>query len=229
MAATAIPREELSMHKPNNLLEMDVREQLDWDPVLDDTRIVVKADAGKVTLTGAVETFDDVELASMDTRAVGGVKEVDNELMVGFTGAAIADVDIAAECLKALNGDRLVPHGSVTPTVIDGFVTLTGEVRNHFQGKAAAHAVGRIPGVLGVSNDITLTDQPIPTDVADRINKAFKRNAILDDSLIKVSNVGHTIYLDGIVGSWNAMDAALDCAWGAPGVQEVVNRLTIED
>jgi hypothetical protein len=33
------------MHKPNMLLESDVREELDWDPQLDDTRIVVSAEA----------------------------------------------------------------------------------------------------------------------------------------------------------------------------------------
>lgn len=216
------------MHKPNNLLETDVRDQLDWDPVLDDTRIVVKADDGKVILTGAVGTYNDVELASDDAWAVGGVKELDNELMVGFTGATIADLDIEAACVTALDADRMVPQGSVTPAVLDGWVTLTGEVRNHFQRQAAVHAVGRIAGVLGVNNDITLSSRPIPSDVAERINKAFKRNAIIDDSLITVSNVGHTIYLDGTVGSWTAMDQAVDTAWSAPGVQEVVNRLKLD-
>ena len=215
------------MHKPNNLLEMDVKDQLDWDPVLDDTRIVVKADDGKVTLTGAVVTYNDLDLAAEDVWSVGGVKEVDNELMVGFTGATIADLDIESACVTALDADRIVPHGSVTPTVLDGWVTLTGEVRNHFQRQAAVHAVGRIPGVLGVNNDITLSKEPIPSDVADRINKAFKRNAIIDDSLITVTNVDHTIYLDGTVGSWTAMDQAVDTAWSAPGVQEVINRLTM--
>jgi osmotically-inducible protein OsmY len=216
------------MHKPNNLLERDVRDQLDWDPGLDGTRIVVKADDAKVILTGAVETYIDIELASVDAWAVGGVKEVDNQLMVGFTGAARADLDVEADCVKALDRDRMVPHGSVTPSVLDGWVTLTGEVRHHFQRQAAVHAVGRVPGVLGVNNKITLTDEPIPSDVAERINKAFKRNAILDDSMITVSNAGPTIYLDGVVGSWTAMDQAVHTAWSAPGVQEVINRLTID-
>jgi BON domain len=48
------------MHKPNVLLESDVREQLDWDPMLDDSRVVVKGDDGTVTLSGVVETFPEV-------------------------------------------------------------------------------------------------------------------------------------------------------------------------
>jgi len=215
------------MHKPNFLLEEDVRESLDWDPMLDDSRVVVTADDGRVILSGAVATFGEVERAAMDVHGVDGVKALDNELMVGLIGAAIADSDIAAAGAAALDDDRLVPKGSVHATVDDGYVTLTGEVRRHFQRRAAEHTVGRVAGVRGVTNLVTLTEEPIPSDVAARINKAFERNAILDSSLIKVSNEGHTIYLDGTADSWAAMDAAVDTAWDAPGVTEVVNRLIL--
>ena len=215
------------MHKPNNLLERDVREQLDWDPILDDTRITVKADDGRVILNGAVPTYSEVELAAEDAWDVGGVKAVDNELLVGLTGAAIADFDIATHCATALDADKFVPHGAVRATVLDGWVTLNGEVRRHYQRKAAEYAVGRVAGVLGVTDRITLSAEPVPADVADRINRAFDRNAIIDGSLIEVSNVGHTIYLDGTTTTWRAMNEAVDTAWAAPGVTDVVNRLVI--
>jgi osmotically-inducible protein OsmY len=114
------------MHKPDNLLEWDVKEQLDW---VDDTRITVKADDGRIILNGAVATYAEVELAAEDARDVGGVKAVDNDLQVGFTGAAIADLDIASACGAALDAEKFVPHGAVTATVVDGWVTLSGEVR----------------------------------------------------------------------------------------------------
>ena len=170
-----------------------------------------------------------MELAARDARYAMGVKAIDNQLVVGLVGDAIADLDVAAAAREALDHDRMVPHGSVQVSVADGWVTLTGEVRHHFQRQAAHHAVGRVPGVLGVTNGITLTDEPIPPDVAARIEKAFKRNAIIDDSVIQVTNRGHTIYLDGVVNSWDAMDTALDTAWSAPGVNEVVNNLTLID
>jgi osmotically-inducible protein OsmY len=215
------------MHRPNNLVESDVREALDYDPQLDDSRIVVKADAGLVTLRGAVNTFPEVELAAQDARDAMGVKAIDNQLVVGLVGDAIADFDVATTAREALDRDQRVPHGSVQVNVKDGWATLTGEVRHHFQRQEAHHAVGRVPGVLGVIDGITLTDEPIPTDVVARIEKAFKRNAIIDDSVIQVANRDHTIYLDGVVNSWDAMDTALDTAWSAPGVNEVVNNLTL--
>jgi len=215
------------MHKPNNLLQLDVEAEFDWDPVLDESRIVVNADDGRVTLTGTVPTYYDATLASEDAWTVGGVRDVDNELLVGLVGEAIADVDITAACAAALDADRFVPQGSVTAVATDGWVELSGQVRRHYQRQAAEHAVRRVDGVLGITDKIDLSSEPIPSDVADRINKAFRRNAIIDDSMIDVTNTDHTIYLDGTAGSYTARQAAEDTAWDAPGVTDVVDRLVI--
>jgi len=80
---------------------------------------------------------------------------------------------------------------------------------------------------ITVTNKVEITTDPIPSDVADRIAGAFRRDAIIDDSLITVTNSGHTVYLDGTTGSWYAMDEAVDTAWQAPGVTDVVNRLVV--
>jgi hypothetical protein len=70
------------MHKPNLLLESDVQEELDWDPQVDRSRIVVKADDGRVTLSGSVPTYVQMLRAADDARVVGGVSEVDNGLLL---------------------------------------------------------------------------------------------------------------------------------------------------
>lgn len=215
------------MHKPNKLLELDVENQLEWDPRVDPTRIGVSANDGNVTLTGTVPSLYQATRAGEDARLVGGVKMLDNQLLVGALGSAITDAEIAAQSIDALNGDSFVPKGSVTVDVREGWVTLGGEVRHHYERQAAQHAVGKVDGVLGVDNTIALTDAPIPTDIADRITKAFQRSAIINDSLIEVSNVGHTVYLDGKADSWVARQAAEDTAWNAPGVNLVVDRLEV--
>jgi osmotically-inducible protein OsmY len=217
----------LMMHKPNMLLKDDVTEELEWDPQVDNTRIVVAADNGRVTLSGSVPSYFERDRAEADAALVGGVKAIDNQLVVGLVGDAITDDTIMENAIAALDADRLVPHGSVTPGVLEGWVTLIGEVRHHYQRQAAERATGRVDGVLGIENQITLTSSPIPSDVADRISKAFQRNAIFDDSQIKVSNIGDTIYLDGTAGSWLARQKAEDAAWQAPGVNEVVDRLGV--
>ncbi len=215
------------MHKPNNILEHDVKSELEWDPLLVSDQIVVKADDGQVTLSGAVPTYYDWTLASEDALSVGGVKFVDNELMVGLVGESIADADVAIACAAALDADRLVPTGAVAAQVVDGWLTLTGTVRHHYQREAAKRAVSKVDGVRGVTDYIVISGDPIPSDVAARINDAFRRNALIDDSLIEVTSSGHTIYLDGTTGSWASRAEAEETAWEAPGVSEVVNRLVV--
>jgi osmotically-inducible protein OsmY len=215
------------MHKLNKLLKLDVEDQLAWDPQVDTTRIVVSTDEGKVTLTGTVPRLYQVTRAGEDAMLVGGVKVLDNQLLVGRLGDVITDAEIAAASAEALNGDSFVPKGSVTVDVRSGWVTLGGDARHHYQRLAAEHAVRKVDGVLGIDNGIALTDTPIPGDVAARIKNAFQRAAIINDSLIEVSNVGHTVYLDGKADSWVARQAAEETAWNAPGVNMVIDRLEV--
>ena len=215
------------MNKPNNLLRDDVRDQLDYDPLLDPDRIVVKADAGTVTLSGAVDTYDELTLAEQDTWDVGGVHEVKNELLVGLVGEAIEDEVVAKNCANALDAAKGVPAGSVTVTVDRGWVTLSGRVRRHFQRLAAKMAVGHVDGVVGITNNIAINPEPIPSDVAERITKALERSALVGDSHIEVTNVGTTIYLDGSTSSYAARQTAEDVAWDAPGVTDVFDRTVI--
>jgi osmotically-inducible protein OsmY len=175
-----------------------------------------------VKLFARSEVAGDLVGASGLRMGPGGREPTDG----GLVGEAIADADIAADCVAALDRDRFVPD-SVNVGVTDGWITLSGEVRHHIERRAAEHAVRRVDGVLGVTDNIVLTSDPIPRDVTDRINRALRRNALIDDSLIEVTSMDHTIYLEGTVASWAAMDRAVDTAWEASGVGDVVNRLVI--
>jgi osmotically-inducible protein OsmY len=215
------------VRKPNNLLEKDVADELSWDPWLDDSQISVKVDDGRVTLTGAVPTYADLLTASDDAWGVSGVTSLDNELLVGPIGESLVDGDLAARSVEALDADRFVPKGAVRVEVVDGWVTLSGRVRRHFQRQAAKFAVQRVSGVRGITDSITISSDPILSDVAARITNALARKAVLDDSVIKVTNSDSTIYLDGTTDSYAAMQTAEDTAWAAPGVTDVVDRLVV--
>jgi osmotically-inducible protein OsmY len=45
------------MQKPNDFLEHDVRDELDWDASLDGSRITVEASDDHVLLPGAVQKY----------------------------------------------------------------------------------------------------------------------------------------------------------------------------
>ena len=215
------------MKKPDFLVGDDVREELLSDPALDQSRIFLKTHGGVVTLTGTVPTYPEVLRASEDAWKVSGVTGVNNELLVGLEGTVIADAEVAEDARAALDRDRLVPRGAVDVDVVDGWLTLSGHVRNHAQRIAAKLAVGRVNGVLGITDDVAISADPIPSDIADRISKAIGRKAVLEDSAIEVSNTGHTVYLDGTTRSSAAKREAEQTAWDAPGVADVVDRITI--
>ena len=215
------------MEKPDDVLERDVRDELDWDPAIDDSKVTVGAQGGKVMLTGSVANFHERSVATDDAWRVSGVKSVENDIVVGGPPAPVADQSLSTTCRQALDHDSMVPNGAVTPKVQDGWVTLTGRVRHHFQRQEAKRVVSRVPGVLGITDEVTISGDPIPSDVAYRIDKALRRKALLDGSIITVTNTQSTVYLDGTVDSWAAFEEADDTAWNAPGVTSVVNRLVV--
>jgi osmotically-inducible protein OsmY len=65
-------------------------------------------------------------------------------------------------------------------------------------------------------------------DVKQKIEDAFKRQAVLDAEHIEVKVDRSTVTLKGHVHTWQEHDDAARAAWGAPGVANVENRLTIQ-
>jgi osmotically-inducible protein OsmY len=111
--------------------------------------------------------------------------------------------------------------------VTAGRATLWGEVRRLYQRTAAERAVRRVDGILGVTSNVAVTNDPVPSDVLHRIHKALRRQALLDGSPLQVTNEGHTVFLDGTIKSWRARQVAEKAASAAPGVREVMNRLSV--
>src|SRR5271170_8109469 len=51
--------------------------------------------------------------------------------------SVITDEDVAADCVVSLDIDKVVPRGAVQVAVMNGWITLSGEIRHHFQRSAA--------------------------------------------------------------------------------------------
>jgi osmotically-inducible protein OsmY len=119
----------------------------------------VSADEGIVTLRGTVESFGQRRAATEDTRKVDGVCEVDDQLKVNLLGGDRRDDDeIRGAALQILIWDTEVPSDVVDVKVEDGGVTLKGDVSYQFQSDAAYDDVATLYGVVGVSNEIRVTN-----------------------------------------------------------------------
>ena len=118
-------------------------------------------------------------------------------------------------------------EGDIQVTVAQGWVTLKGTADWEYQRNASRDAVCFMPGVKGVSNDITLKPTAKPTAVKDQIEKALVRNAELDAGTVKVAANGGAVTLSGSVRSWNEKDQAGSAAWNAPGVKSERNDIEV--
>jgi osmotically-inducible protein OsmY len=209
-------------------LELDVNEELFWDPKIDSAAVAVSADDGEVTLRGTVGSFRQKREARKAAERVWGVIDVNNELKVRIlTEQRREDADLRGDVLQALMLDSLVPT-TIDAKVEYGYVTLTGNADWQYQRDEAEFIAGNIIGVTGVENDVYLNVlQPSPSDVRESIKKALKRDAKLDAASLSVETVNGTVVLTGTVHSWSERDAAVAAAWAAPGVTAVDDLLTV--
>jgi osmotically-inducible protein OsmY len=214
--------------KNDRELQIDVLDELRWEPGVNATDIGATVKDGVVTLEGTVSSFAEKWAAEKAVKRLPGVKALAVELNVKLPGSSErTDSDIAQAAKNALKWDVLVPYDRIKVTVEKGFLVLEGEVDRDYQRSAAKQAVQYLMGVKGVANEITIKPSVAPTEVKNKIEAAFKRNAILDANQIKVHADGGKVTLSGSVHSWAEREEAENAAWAAPGVSEVKDLIAV--
>ena len=212
----------------NEDLELNVTDELLWDPKLDSAAIAASADDGVVTLRGTVGSFTQKREAKQDAERVYGVETVNNELQVRILDAHRRDdADLRGAVLQAFTLDSLVPS-TIDAKVMDGWVTLTGTANWQFERDEAEFIASNILGVVAVDSEIELVAPgPRAGDVKHSIKKAMERNARLDADGVSVESSNGQVTLKGTVSSWAEHDDAVDAAWAAPGVTRVTDRILV--
>jgi osmotically-inducible protein OsmY len=210
----------------------DIREaveaELIFDPLVEAADITVVNMGGDVALNGTVPTYPQYVHAEIAARRVDGVRTVHNHLEVWLAEADYRDdAMLTTAANNALAAAVTVP-AAVEATAKDGNVTLLGSVSYGYQRRAAEDATAALIGVRNVHNDIEVWNDADPTDVADRIQSALHRHAlIVDDSDVVVDTDGRTVTLTGHVRTWAEHDAAVDAAWMAIGVSQVRDDVVV--
>lgn len=214
--------------KSDSQLQLDIIEELKWEPGIDHEGIGVAVSDGVVTLSGTVRSYSEKLLAENTVRRVKGVRAIAEELDVRYDWQPkTSDPEIARRVCNVLEWDPLIPKDRIQVTVEDGVVRLKGKVDWHYQKDLAFNDASKISGVVRIDNWIDVTPKASASDVRERIEQAFERQADLDAENILVRADGGKVTLSGNVGSWNRRELAERAAWSAPGVTQIEDNLTV--
>jgi osmotically-inducible protein OsmY len=208
-------------------LQQAVLEELEFEPRVNARNVGVVASAGVVTLTGDVSRYSEKTAAVMAAERVHGVTSVADRITVKIPDqSAPDDTQIARSAAAALKLYSSIP-AAVHAEVRDGFITLRGEVEQHYERTDAEEAVRHLPGVRGVSNEIIVKPRIKPHAVEQEISDAFQRNALLDARQITVTVSDGTAHLSGHVQSIAEKHAATAAALNVPGIVAFDNHLKV--
>jgi osmotically-inducible protein OsmY len=220
--------QERTMSKSDTQLKHDIETELLWDPRVNAAKIGVVVYKGTVSLLGAVDTYAQKWAAQDAAKRVFGVRTVVQDLTVRILKEhKRSDSEIAVAVQHALQWDVFTPK-SVSARIDDGAVTLEGSVTWNFERDAAEQAVRNLTGVVAVYNVISLKTHASTTDVKAKVEAALQRQATEDGKPITIDTSGGKVTLTGHASSWQSIEDAANAAWAAPGVTEVVDRVTLQ-
>jgi osmotically-inducible protein OsmY len=215
--------------KTDNRITEDVVAELAWDPAVSVADLSISTEKGRVKLNGTADTYGTRLEAEEAAYRVGGVRFVDNEIVVNPVALGVrSDADVAADVRSALVLDYQVPDDRLYVSVVNGYVTLSGNVDWYYQRDAAEDDAAMILGVQGLSDEIIVNQAGASADaISSGIAQAFARNAELYDDNIEVATDGGYVTLSGTAATWSESDMAEDIAWMSPGVSGVTNKILV--
>ena len=212
--------------RPDGDVKHDVLSELRWEPRVNEAHIGVTVRDGAVALTRHVPSYPDKLAAERAVRRVYGVLALADQIEVRLpTDNKIDDEEVAHRIAHVLEWSSGVPSGDIKAEVSNGFVTLTGEVEQHYQRYNAERQVQGVVGVISVINLIAVRKHASVVDVKREIEEALRRNAEIEASKVDVSVSDGVVTLTGEVDSFHDMDVIEDAAWSTPGVVNVRDNL----
>jgi len=215
--------------KSDQQIQKDVMEEIKWAPFLKPSEIGVAVKNGIVTLSGQVDSYSKKIAAENATKKVAGVKAIAEDIQIGVTSNSNkSDTEIAEAVFNALKWHSGVKENEIKIKVEDGNVRLDGEVEWEFERTYAKKTIENMVGVRSVLNLISVKPKISPWAINQKISAAFHRSATINAGKITTEVTGTTVTLYGTVRSFTEMEDAINAAWNAPGVANVVCRIAVE-
>jgi osmotically-inducible protein OsmY len=223
---------EVARKKPmpsDSELERTVREALQQDARLEAGDIDIRANQGLVVLDGLVDTAYERRVAEQDARNVVGVGWVTNNLFPASDKRE--DSLILDDVAFNLETDYLLDDFDITTNVIDGVVTLSGEVHSAFEKLHATELASKVRGVKSVVNLIKVPrsvwkdDATLTREVQNRIKWNAVTRSVAYRINVTVNNGVATLV--GDVDTWAERSEAGRVVLKTTGIWKLDNRLAV--
>jgi osmotically-inducible protein OsmY len=142
-----------------------------------------------------------------------------------------SDVEITQDVSAELQWDPGLDDAAIIVSVVDGVVTLTGEVSSYRQKWDAEQAAKRIAGVKAINEDLKVRVpgqlQRTDSEIARAASNALMWNVRVPFSQIRVLVEQGYLTLQGNVEGQYQKQAAFDAVRSLPGVKRVVNAIAV--
>ncbi|MDX2029064.1 MAG: BON domain-containing protein [Blastocatellia bacterium] len=215
--------------KPDEEIKGAVEFQLGWDSRIDQNEIGVAVRRGVVTLTGTVDSYAKKLAAQQASHRAAGVLDIVNEIEVKVPGdRERSDEDIARAARHALEWNVLVPSEKIHTTVMNGWITLDGDVGYYRERLDAEYAIASLQGVRGVTNRLQVRSAIDPERVKFLIEDVLELRADRRAHRMRIDVDGGVVTLTGTVNTWEEKKAILGAVSHAPGVRDVRDCLTVD-
>lgn len=144
-------------------------------------------------------------------------------------GRAVSDAEIAAAVERQFTHDDAVPGRQTEVRVVDGVVTLDGEVETLAARQQAEDIAGIVRGVRSVINRLRLTPTTKTTDVIQQdVETALRVDPVAEPYEIDVHATSNgLIRLVGEVDSWAEREQVEKSIMTVPGVRTIRNELEV--
>lgn len=124
---------------------------LDWSIPIPDHNIMAEVSEGHVTLAGDVDWHYQTTKVLRQIEEVRGVVAVTNHIKIR---PRVADPEVKRAIVSALHRHATIEASKIDVAIVDGKVTLSGDVDGAFEKELIEDAVWSAPGVMEVFNHL---------------------------------------------------------------------------
>lgn len=206
-----------------------IQDELRWDCRTEGYRIAAAVENGNVTLSASVPNYAVKAAAEEATLRIAGVKSLANNIEVRVPYLQFrADKEIEEAIAYLFEWNSLIPKERISAFIVNGHVTLIGDVPCWSHRQEAEHVVKSMPGVRGLTNSIRVTEAVADSElVCAAIKQALERQRAEQAQGIRLDYSDGALVLSGRAPNWAVHSAVLTTAGYAPGVRALIDEIVV--